>query len=129
MRSLWNVILKELIQLRRDPKIVPILFVAPVMQLVILGYAATTDIRLVEMALCDLDRTEASRTLVEAFTSSKYFRVVSSVESSWSRTAPTRRRAGPGSATRTLSWRPSRGRAGCGRSWSCARSSSTTPTS
>ena len=81
MRSLWNVILKELIQLRRDPKIVPILFVAPVMQLVILGYAATTDIRLVEMALCDLDRTEASRTLVEAFTSSKYFRVVSSVDS------------------------------------------------
>ena len=80
MRTLINIFRKELLQLRRDPKIVPILFMAPVIQLTILGYAATTDVRRVELAVCDLDRTAASRELVEAFTSSTYFRQVVSVD-------------------------------------------------
>ncbi len=81
MKTLQALLKKELLQLRRDPKILPILFVAPVFQLVILGYAATTDVRQVELAVCDLDRTAASRGLVEAFTSSRYFRVVSALDS------------------------------------------------
>lgn len=81
MRGLLNLLIKELLQLRRDPKILPILFIAPVMQLFILGYAATTDIKRVELAVCDLDRTQASRDLVERFTSSTYFRRVASVDS------------------------------------------------
>lgn len=80
MRGLGNILLKELLQLRRDPRIVPILFVAPVVQLLILGYAATTDIRRVELALCDLDRTPTSRRLVDRFTSSGYFRLAAVVE-------------------------------------------------
>jgi ABC-2 type transport system permease protein len=75
VRAILNVLVKELRQLRRDPKIVPILFVAPVIQLFVLGYAATTDIRRVELAVCDLDRTAASRSLERAFTSSSYFHV------------------------------------------------------
>jgi len=78
---LLNLVIKELLQLKRDPKIVPILFIAPVVQLTILGYAATTDVRRVELAVCDLDRSPASRTLVDAFTSSTYFREVVSVPS------------------------------------------------
>ena len=74
-----NLLVKELLQLRRDPKILPILFIAPVMQLFILGYAATTDIKHVELAVCDLDRTQASRALVDRFTSSDYFRLVAEV--------------------------------------------------
>lgn len=80
MRTLVNLLVKELLQLKRDPKLLPILFVAPVVQLVILGYAATTDVRRVELAVCDLDRTQASRRLVDAFTSSTYFRLVASVD-------------------------------------------------
>jgi ABC-2 type transport system permease protein len=80
MRTLVNLLVKELLQLRRDPKLLPILFVAPVVQLLILGYAATTDLRRVELAVCDLDRTQASRQLVDAFTSSTYFRLVASVD-------------------------------------------------
>ena len=68
MRGLINILVKELLQLKRDPKILPILFIAPVIQLTLLGYAATTDIRRVELAVCDLDRTEASRDLVARFT-------------------------------------------------------------
>jgi ABC-2 type transport system permease protein len=80
MRTLANILVKELLQLKRDPKIVPILFIAPVIQLTILGYAATTDVRRVELAVCDLDRTAASRGLVDRFTSSTYFRQVVAVD-------------------------------------------------
>jgi ABC-2 type transport system permease protein len=80
MKALLNLLVKELLQLKRDPKIVPILFVAPVFQLFILGYAATTDIKRVELAVCDLDRTATSRQLVEAFAASTYFRVVRTVD-------------------------------------------------
>ena len=80
MRTLFHLLVKELLQLKRDPKIVPILFLAPVVQLIILGYAATTDVRHVELAICDLDRTRASRELVDAFTSSTYFRLVAQVD-------------------------------------------------
>lgn len=80
MRTLLNILIKELLQLRRDPKILPILFGAPVLQLFILGYAATTDIKRVELALCDLDRTPTSRSLSERFTRSGYFRLVTSAD-------------------------------------------------
>ncbi len=81
MRTLANILVKELLQLRRDPKILPILFVAPILQLLVLGYAATTDVRRVELAVCDLDRTAESRELVERFTRSSYFRLVAAVDS------------------------------------------------
>lgn len=81
MRTLLTILVKELLQLLRDPKIVPILFIAPVVQLTILGYAATTDIRRVELVVCDLDRSAASRELVAALTTSTYFREVAAVDS------------------------------------------------
>ena len=81
MRSLFNLVRKELLQLKRDPKILPILFLAPIIQLLVLGYAATTDIRRVELAVCDLDHTTASRQLVEDLTESTYFRRVATVAS------------------------------------------------
>lgn len=80
-RALGVILVKELLQLRRDPKILLLLFGAPVFQLLILGYAATTDIKHVELAVCDLDRTAASRELAAAFTGSTYFRLVRSVDS------------------------------------------------
>lgn len=79
MRQILAVFWKELLQLRRDPKILPILFAAPILQLIILGYAATTDVKLVELAVCDLDRSTESRALVTRFTASRYFALVASV--------------------------------------------------
>jgi ABC-2 type transport system permease protein len=81
MALLRAILVKELLQLLRDPKLLPILFVAPVFQLIILGYAATTDIRHVELAVCDLDRSASSRALVERFTASTYFRITATVDS------------------------------------------------
>ena len=70
IRTVVGFVLKELIQLRRDPKIVSILFIAPIVQLTILGYAATTDVRQIELVVCDLDHSAASRLVVDAFTAS-----------------------------------------------------------
>ena len=66
MRTLLNMLVKELIQLKRDPRILAVLFIGPIVQLTILAYAATTDIRQVELAVCDLDRTPVSRSLAAA---------------------------------------------------------------
>jgi ABC-2 type transport system permease protein len=72
-----EVVKKEVRQLLRDPRARPILFVAPVIQLVLMGYAATTDVRSLRTAVVDHDRTAASRALVEAYAASGYFEVIS----------------------------------------------------
>ncbi|MFC1849843.1 ABC transporter permease [candidate division CSSED10-310 bacterium] len=73
MYRLFRLIQKEFLQLRRDPRMFAIMLIAPVIQLIIIGYAATTDVNDLELGVCDLDRTEQSRTLITAFTSSDYF--------------------------------------------------------
>jgi ABC-2 type transport system permease protein len=81
VRRLRQLMRKELLELRQDPKLFGVLFVAPIIQLTFLGYAATTDVRNVPMVVADADRTPASRRLIQAFTGSPYFTVVGSVES------------------------------------------------
>ncbi|MBI5177729.1 MAG: ABC transporter permease [Nitrospinae bacterium] len=54
---------------------------APVIQLTILGYAATTDVRSVPLVVCDADRSSESRALVSRFVNSGYFEIVGDVDS------------------------------------------------
>jgi ABC-2 type transport system permease protein len=75
MRRLMFLFWKELLELRQDPRMLPIVFVAPVVQLIVLGYAATTDVRNVPVVVADADRTTASRQLVQAFEASPYFTI------------------------------------------------------
>lgn len=75
MRRLGFLIRKELQELRRNPRMFPVLFVAPVLQLAILGYAATTDVKNVPIVVVDGDRSTASRDLIERFDGSPYFSV------------------------------------------------------
>lgn len=70
-----RMVVKEIRQLFRDPKTKRIIFAAPIIQLLAFGYAVNTDVRDVKTALLDQDRTEASRSLVRAFTASGYFRI------------------------------------------------------
>ncbi len=70
---------KEFIHIFRDPRTLAVMFVAPLMQLVLLGYAATTDVRNVPMAVYDQDRSVQSRQLVSAFVQSGQFTVTSYV--------------------------------------------------
>ncbi|MEW6457372.1 MAG: ABC transporter permease [Acidobacteriota bacterium] len=73
MRIIINFIQKEFIQLRRDPRMFPILFIAPVLQLIILGYVATLDIKEIPTVVCDLDNSKQSREILKSFSNSGYF--------------------------------------------------------
>src|SRR5215471_18939638 len=81
MQRLRNLIRKELIELRRDPRLFAIVIVAPLVQLTMLGYAATTDVRDVPMVVADEDRSSESRALVSRFEASQNFVIADSVSS------------------------------------------------
>ena len=81
MRRILFVLWKELLELRQDPRLFPIIFVAPIIQLTILGYAATTDVRNVPIVVADADRTAGSRDLVSRFEASVNFTIVDVVGS------------------------------------------------
>lgn len=66
---------KEFRQMLRDPRARRVLFVAPIVQLVVFGYAVNTDVRNAATMIVDHDQTAESRALVSALTASGYFRV------------------------------------------------------
>jgi ABC-2 type transport system permease protein len=71
---------KEFRQMLRDPRAKPLLFLAPIFQLLIFGYAVTTDVRNTRTFVVDRDRSADSRQLVDALTASGYFRVTGAGE-------------------------------------------------
>lgn len=79
MNTIIKFIAKEFQQFRRDPKMFGIILIAPVIQLIFLGYAANLDVENVKMVVFDQDRTSASREFISRFTSSGYFEIVDNV--------------------------------------------------
>ena len=75
MKTILHIIKKEFLQFKRDPKMFAIILIAPVVQLIFLGYAATLDVNIVHTLVYDQDRTYESRKFVETFTSSGFFKV------------------------------------------------------
>ncbi len=71
-----HMLVKEFIEVFRDPRMRALIFVVPVLQLFIFGYAANTDVRNISTAVYDLDNTVSSRELVSRFVKSGYFNVV-----------------------------------------------------
>jgi ABC-2 type transport system permease protein len=67
---------KERRQLLRDPRTRLIMFVAPVIQLLMFGYAVNTDIRDTATFVVDRDASVASRRLIEAFATTGRFEIV-----------------------------------------------------
>jgi ABC-2 type transport system permease protein len=67
---------KEFRQVFRQREMVLIIFVAPVIQLLILGYAINLDVKHVRLAVFDEDHSALSRSLVSRFFSSNYFQSV-----------------------------------------------------
>jgi len=82
MRSrLTSIIRKEFIQIFRDPRTVVIILVIPILQLFLLGYAATSDVRNVPMAVFDQSQSPESRALLDAYRAADYFRLAYAVGS------------------------------------------------
>ncbi len=78
---LLSIIRKEFIQIARDRRTLVIILVIPIMQLFLLGYAATTDIRNVPLAVLDRCRCAESRALLDAYRAADYFRLAYRVDS------------------------------------------------
>jgi ABC-2 type transport system permease protein len=76
LRRVRELLRKELRQIFRDPRTKRIVFVAPVLQLLLFGYAVNTDVQRAPLFVVDLDHTVESRALVDALTAGGYFRVV-----------------------------------------------------
>lgn len=75
-----QMLIKEFIQVLRDPKMRVVIFVAPAVQVLLFGYAATTDVRHIALAVADRDNSVASRELVGRFVHSGYFDVTANID-------------------------------------------------
>lgn len=74
-RSIKFLLQKEFLQIFRNKGMLPIMFLMPVIQLLILSNAATFDVKNVNFVIVDHDRSTLSNNLVESFYASPYFTV------------------------------------------------------
>lgn len=81
LKRLLTITRKEFIHIRRDRASLVLALVAPIMMLLIFGYAVNTDVNHVDLVVCDESRTPDSRELIEKFNNSYYFKVSEIVES------------------------------------------------
>lgn len=72
---LLAIMRKEFIHIRRDPRTLAIMFILPVFQLIMFGYAVTSEVEHLPLAVFDQDRTPESRALIEAYQASGSFDV------------------------------------------------------
>ena len=75
MKTILHIVKKEFLQFKRDPKMFGITLIAPIVQLIFLGYAATLDLNTVHTVFYDQDKTVTSRKFIEEFKSSGFFQL------------------------------------------------------
>lgn len=75
LERLKAMLIKEFIQVFRDPRMRMVLFVLPMMQTVIFGYAVNLDVKNIPTAILDRDNSYESRELASILTSSGHFRI------------------------------------------------------
>ncbi|MBN2055150.1 ABC transporter permease [bacterium] len=73
MRTVWLLIVKELKQFVRDPLSMRMIILMPLIQLFLLGYVITTDVRNLGMCIVDLDGSSHSRKLAGKLFAAGYF--------------------------------------------------------
>jgi len=73
MRTIKFILQKEFLQIFRNKFMIPIIFVMPLIQLLILANAATFEIRNINFAVVDLDNSSYSRELISKFSYNGYF--------------------------------------------------------
>ncbi len=72
---LMSIIRKEFIQIGRDMRTLVMILVIPIMQLFLLGYSATSDVRNIPLAVLDQSRSPESRALLDSYRAADYFRI------------------------------------------------------
>lgn len=81
MNRIISVIRKEFIQMRRDRMTLALIFMIPLVQLLLFGYAIQTEVRHIPTVVFDQSLSQSSRELTDAFSSSGYFDVIAAAES------------------------------------------------
>jgi len=81
VRRVVHLVRKEFLELRQDPRLFGLVILAPILQLTMLGYAATTDVLAVPVVVVDQDGSSASRQLITRFETSRNFALVDTVAS------------------------------------------------
>ncbi len=82
MKTIGYIIQKEFKQIFRNKGMLPIIFILPILQLVILSNAATYEVKNIKFSYIDYDHTTTSRALIEKFNASTYFDVLTDFNSS-----------------------------------------------
>jgi ABC-2 type transport system permease protein len=75
LRRVLTILIKEFQELFRDNKMRAIVFMAPVIQILIFGYAATYDIKEIPTAVLDRDNSVQSRHLINQLEAAQYFKL------------------------------------------------------
>jgi drug efflux transport system permease protein len=81
LERLKYMLIKEFLQVLRDPRMRAVIIAVPIAQVMVFGYAVTTDVRDIKIAVSDRDNTPESRDLLERFSGSGYFQIVRRLES------------------------------------------------
>lgn len=81
MRTLKFLLQKEFRQIFRDPGILRIIFMMPIIQLLILPWAADYEIKNIKLAIVDHDHSDYSRQLINKVTASGYFKLTQYTDS------------------------------------------------
>jgi len=75
MRILFFLLRKEFLQIVRNKLILKAIFVLPLVQLILLPFAANYEMKNISLSIIDNDHSEYSRKLINTFTSSGYFKL------------------------------------------------------
>ena len=75
MRTILFILQKEFLQVFRNRTMLPVIFVVPIVQLLILVNAATMEMKNIDMEVVDLDLSPVSRRLVSKFEGSPFFNI------------------------------------------------------
>ena len=75
MRTILYLLQKEFIQVFRNKAMLPIIFIMPLVQMLILVFAATMELKKVDITVVDLDLSDTSTRLTTKFEASSFFHV------------------------------------------------------
>jgi ABC-2 type transport system permease protein len=76
MSQILHMMRKEFKQIFRDPPMIAIIFIVPILQLFVLAYTITTDVRHIKMGIIDYDNSIISREIIQSFNHTEQFDIV-----------------------------------------------------
>lgn len=78
--TVFHIVKKEFIQFRQDKRMLVISIIVPIIQLILLGYAANIDVKNLPIVICDMDNSRISRQYSQTLTNSGFFHEVKKID-------------------------------------------------